>query len=53
MSSIQEYEPRVAISSLTIEPNQSDDGFDVEMSYKILGLRQPPVTVDFFLSRTR
>ena len=53
MSSIQEYEPRVAITSLTIDPNQSDDRFDVEMSYKILGLRQPPVTVDFFLSRTR
>ena len=53
LESIQEYEPRVIVIELIIDPNRNEDGFDVEMTYKIIGLQQPPVTVDFFLSRTR
>ena len=53
LESIQEYEPRVIVIELIIDPNRDEDGFDVELTYKIIGLQQPPVTVDFFLSRTR
>ncbi len=53
LETIERYEPRVVVTELLCDPNQMEDGFDIEMTYKILGLRQPPVTVDFFLSRTR
>ena len=53
LETIKEYEPRVIVIELIIDPNRNEDGFDVEMTYKIIGLQQPPVTVDFFLSRTR
>ena len=53
LETIKEYEPRVIVIELIIDPNRDEDGFDVELTYKIIGLQQPPVTVDFFLSRTR
>ena len=30
-----------------------DNGFDVELQYSIRGTDDPPVAVEFFLSRTR
>ncbi len=53
LETIKDYEPRVIVIELIIDPNRDEDGFDVELTYKIIGLQQPPVTVDFFLSRTR
>ena len=53
LETIKEYVPRVIVIELIIDPNRDEDGFDVELTYKIIGLQQPPVTVDFFLSRTR
>jgi len=50
---IGNYEPRVNITSIVCDPNTNYDGFDVEMTYKIVGTEQPPVTVDLFLSRTQ
>jgi hypothetical protein len=50
---INTFEPRIQIMSLTCNPNYDSNGFDVEMTYKIIGLDVPPTAVEFFLSRTR
>ena len=52
-STIDEFEPRISILRLSCTPNFNDNGFDVEMTYRIQGTDDPPVAVDFFLSRTR
>ncbi len=52
-STIAKWEPRVGIKSLICNPNMDNNGFDVEMTYFIRGSDTPPVTVDFFLARTR
>ena len=52
-STIAKWEPRIGIVSLICNPNMDDNGFDVEMTYEIRGLDNPPITVDFFLARTR
>ena len=51
--SIKRYEPRIAIGSLKCYPDYDNNGFDVEMTYEIRGYDAPPVTVGFFLTRTR
>ncbi len=51
--SISKWEPRIGIISLNAIPNFDTNGFDVEMTYEIRGSDDPPVTVDFFLARTR
>lgn len=45
------YEPRINVTSLEVEPNVSDDGYDVELEYSIKG-DQKRFTADYFLSRT-
>ena len=52
-STIDRFEPRISISELKCIPNYNDNGFDVEMTYIIRGSDDPPVAVEFFLSRTR
>ena len=47
------FEPRVRIRSCKAVLNSDENGFDVELTYKIIGTTIPPVTVDFFLARTR
>jgi len=53
ISTIKKFEPRIGVLSLEATPNFDDNGFDVEMTYEIRGTDNPPVTVDFFLARTR
>ena len=53
ISTIKKFEPRIGVLSLEAAPNFDDNGFDVEMTYEIRGTDNPPVTVDFFLARTR
>ena len=50
---IETFEPRIAILQISATPNFDDNGFDITMTYRIVGTDTPPVTVDFFLSRTR
>ena len=50
---IDRWEPRINVLNLNATPNFDDNGFDVEMTYEIRGTDDPPVTVDFFLARTR
>ena len=50
---IERFEPRISIVRLKASPNYDDNGFDITMTYSIRGTDDSPVTVDFFLSRTR
>ena len=50
---IDRWEPRISVIDLKASPNFDDNGFDVVMTYEVRGTDNPPVTVDFFLSRTR
>ena len=52
-NTINTFEPRVAILSLSTTPNFDDNGFDVELTFDIRGTDLPPVAVEFFLVRTR
>ena len=50
---IERFEPRITVVRLKASPNYDDNGFDITMTYSIRGTDDSPVTVDFFLSRTR
>ena len=50
---ISKWEPRIEILNLDAVPNYDDNGFDVQMTYQIIGTDTPPVAVDFFLASTR
>jgi hypothetical protein len=50
---IVNYEPRVVINKLFCFPNEALNGYEVELSYSIIGREDRPVTVEFFLERTR
>lgn len=50
---ILNYEPRIAINKLLCIPVEASNGYEVELSYSIIGREDRPVTVEFFLERTR
>ena len=50
---VSKWEPRIEILNLDAVPNYDDNGFDVQMTYQIIGTDTPPVAVDFFLASTR
>ena len=50
---LDRFEPRVSVIDIKCTPNFQDNGFDVELQYSIRGTDDPPVAVEFFLSRTR
>ena len=50
---LDRFEPRISVLDIKCTPNFDDNGFDITMTYSIVGTDTPPVTVDFFLSRTR
>ena len=47
------YEPRITISNITCIPDDMNNGYRVELQYRIIGRNDTPVAVDFFLERTR
>jgi len=47
------YEPRINVLSVDTIPNFGENGFDVELSFEIIGREDIPVNVAFFLERTR
>ena len=51
--SVTNYEPRVGILEVKVYPDYDDNGFAVDMTYQVRGTDDPPVQVEFFLSRTR
>ena len=50
---INKYEPRVRVQKIYCEVDFDNNGYNVEMQYKIVGRDDRPVAVDFFLERTR
>ena len=47
------YEPRVRVEDIRVVPDAMNNGYDVEVSYTIVGRDDTPITVEFFLERTR
>jgi phage baseplate assembly protein W len=47
------YEPRIQILSLNTEPNFDNNGFDIELVFEVTGRDDVPVSINFFLERTR
>ena len=52
-SCINKYEPRVRVQRIYCNVDFDNNGYNVEMQYKIVGRADSPVAVDFFLERTR
>jgi hypothetical protein len=50
---LDRFEPRVNVIDIKCTPNFQDNGFDVELQYRIKGTDNPPTAIEFFLSRTR
>ena len=50
---ITKYEPRVRVQRIYCNVDFDNNGYNVEMQYKIVGRDDRAVAVDFFLERTR
>ena len=50
---INRCEPRITIDRITCTIDFDNNGYSVELVYKIVGRDDKPVTVEFFLERTR
>ena len=50
---LNRYEPRISVDNILCIPNEMDNGYEVELTYTIIGREDAPVTVEFFLERTR
>ena len=50
---IVKYEPRVRVQKIYCNVDFDNNGYNVELQYKIVGRDDRPVAVDFFLERTR
>jgi phage baseplate assembly protein W len=49
---IQNYEPRVTLSSVTIVPQYESNAYDVKIIFRIVN-RQDPIQISFQLERLR
>ena len=51
---LSKYEPRIRINSLGVVPDFDQNGFEVQLAFKVIGRDDlAPFDVEFFLSRTR
>jgi len=50
---LNRYEPRITIDSIRCTPDELNNGYEVEMSYTIVGRDDAPMAGEFFLERTR
>ena len=50
---LERYEPRIGVNSVIAYPDSDENGFQVELSYSIVGRQDTPVAVEFLLERTR
>ena len=50
---INKYEPRVKVVNIYCFPDYDNNGYEVELSYTLVGRDDNAITVDFFLERTR
>ena len=52
-NSIKNYEPRVELIDVNVEPNFDENQFDVTISYRIVGIDIPPSQLEFALLPSR
>ena len=52
-NSLKNYEPRVEIENVYVDPNYDLNQFDVTITYKIVGIDVPPSQIEFALLPTR
>ena len=52
-SSLKNYEPRVELINVTVNPNFDANQFDVLISYRIVGIDIPPSELEFALLPSR
>ena len=52
-SSLRNYEPRVELIDVNVEPNFDENQFDVTISYRIVGIDIPPSQLEFALLPSR
>jgi len=50
---IKTWEPRVVVEEVRCEPDFNTNGYEVELSYRIIGRQDRQVQASFFLERTR
>ena len=50
---LNRYEPRIVVDSISCNPDYMNNGYEVELSYTIIGRDDTPIAVEFFLERTR
>ena len=52
-SSLKNYEPRVELIDVFVDPNFDENQFDVTITYRIIGVDLPPSQLDFALLPSR
>ena len=52
-SSLKNYEPRVELINVTVDPNFDENQFDVRITYRIVGIDIPPSELEFALLPSR
>ena len=52
-SSLKNYEPRVELIDVNVNPNFDENQFDVTISYRIVGIDIPPSQLEFALLPSR
>lgn len=50
---LTQYEPRINILDIRAEPDEVNNGFEVELVFEVIGREDIPTNVNFFLERTR
>ena len=52
-NSLKNYEPRIALEEIMVDPNYDMNQFDVIISYRIIGVDVPPTQLEFALLPSR
>lgn len=50
---LTQYEPRINILDIRAEPDEINNGFEIELIFEVIGREDIPTNVNFFLERTR
>lgn len=52
-SCLKNYEPRVDLTDVVVDPNFDENQFDVKITYRIVGIDIPPSELEFALLPSR
>jgi len=53
LATLKTYEPRIAVQTIGVVPDYMNNGYNVELEYKIIGRDDQTIAVEFVLERTR